>query len=130
MASSRTRRDWRRRSACFSLLSVLPVGYLLVVSLTDDEPYSAIAARCAPARASREYRTARGRHRAPGDGDRVGVGFALARVSLPRKGCCGSCSRRRVLLPPYIVGLAWTYLGAANGWLATVAGVTWFWVDL
>ncbi len=50
------------------------------------------------------------------------LGLALARISLPRKGLLRLALAAPVLLPPYIVGLAWTYLGSGSGWLARVVG--------
>jgi iron(III) transport system permease protein len=50
------------------------------------------------------------------------LGLALARTSLPRKGLLRLALAAPVLLPPYIVGLAWIYLGSGSGWLARVVG--------
>lgn len=50
------------------------------------------------------------------------LGFALARISLPRKSLLRLALAAPVLLPPYVVGLAWTYLGGSSGWVASVVG--------
>src|SRR5687768_1106482 len=50
------------------------------------------------------------------------LGIALARISLPRKGVVRLALAAPVLLPPYIVGLAWTYLGSRSGRLAAIVG--------
>jgi iron(III) transport system permease protein len=50
------------------------------------------------------------------------LGIALARISLPRKPILRVALAAPVLLPPYIVGLAWTYLGSRSGRLAAIAG--------
>ena len=50
------------------------------------------------------------------------LGIALARMSLPRKALLRLALAAPVLLPPYIVGLAWTYLGSSGGWLAALSG--------
>jgi iron(III) transport system permease protein len=53
------------------------------------------------------------------------LGLALARIPLPRKGLLRLALAAPVLLPPYIVALAWTYLGSSRGFVATVAGRDW-----
>jgi iron(III) transport system permease protein len=50
------------------------------------------------------------------------LGLALARIALPRKALMRVALAAPVLLPPYIVALAWTYLGSSRGLVATVAG--------
>jgi iron(III) transport system permease protein len=50
------------------------------------------------------------------------LGLALARISLPRKGLLRVALSAPVLLPPYIVALAWTYLGSSRGLVARLAG--------
>jgi iron(III) transport system permease protein len=50
------------------------------------------------------------------------LGIALARIPLPRKGAVRLALAAPVLLPPYIVGLAWTYLGSRSGRLAALVG--------
>ena len=50
------------------------------------------------------------------------LGLALARIALPQKGLLRLALAAPVLLPPYIVALAWTYLGSSRGLVATLAG--------
>jgi iron(III) transport system permease protein len=50
------------------------------------------------------------------------LGLLLARASLPCKTLLRVGLAAPLLLPPYVVALAWTYLGSNRGLLATVAG--------
>jgi iron(III) transport system permease protein len=50
------------------------------------------------------------------------LGLALARIALPHKSLLRLGLTAPVLLPPYIAGLAWTYLANSRGWIATIAG--------
>jgi iron(III) transport system permease protein len=50
------------------------------------------------------------------------LGLLLARASLPYKASLRVGLAAPLLLPPYVVALAWTYLGSSRGLLATVAG--------
>jgi iron(III) transport system permease protein len=50
------------------------------------------------------------------------LGLALARIDLPRKTLLRVALAAPVLLPPYIVALAWTYLGSSRGLVAALAG--------
>jgi iron(III) transport system permease protein len=50
------------------------------------------------------------------------LGVALARVTLPLKGFLRLALAMPVLLPPYIVALAWTYLGGSRGVVASLVG--------
>jgi iron(III) transport system permease protein len=50
------------------------------------------------------------------------LGLALARVSLRGKALLRVALAVPVLLPPYIVALAWTYLGGSRGLIASVMG--------
>lgn len=50
------------------------------------------------------------------------LGLFLARASLPYKALLRVGLAAPLLLPPYVVALAWTYLGSNRGLLATVAG--------
>ena len=50
------------------------------------------------------------------------LGLLLARASLRRKALLRVGLAAPLLLPPYVVALAWTYLGSNRGLLATVAG--------
>ena len=50
------------------------------------------------------------------------LGLLLARASLPYRALLRVALAAPLLLPPYVVALAWTYLGSNRGLLATVAG--------
>jgi iron(III) transport system permease protein len=106
----------------FLTCCVLPVGYLLTVSLIRADTYSALLLDA-------RQRQLLVNTAILGTGTSIvattigsALGFALARISLPRKGLVRLALTTPVLLPPYIVGLAWTYLGSASGRLATVVG--------
>ena len=106
--------------AVFVVCCVMPVGYLLVVSLSGIDASSAFVLDARQRRllfntavlglGTALLATAIG---AP-------MGLALARISLRRKALLRLALAAPVLLPPYIVGLAWTYLGSSAGWLSAV----------
>ncbi|HVH27770.1 MAG TPA: iron ABC transporter permease [Vicinamibacterales bacterium] len=50
------------------------------------------------------------------------LGVVLARVSVPYKDLVRLALAAPVTLPPYIVGLAWIYVGGSRGILATLVG--------
>jgi iron(III) transport system permease protein len=50
------------------------------------------------------------------------LGLALARVPLRRRALIRLMAAAPVLLPPYVVALAWIYLGSRRGLLATLTG--------
>jgi iron(III) transport system permease protein len=50
------------------------------------------------------------------------LGLMLARASLPYKAVLRMALAAPVLLPPYVVALAWTYLGGARGLVAAITG--------
>ncbi|MGH9321843.1 MAG: ABC transporter permease [Vicinamibacteria bacterium] len=50
------------------------------------------------------------------------LGIALARVPLPRKALVRLLLAAPILLPPYVVGLAWMYLGSGRGLVAALTG--------
>ena len=106
----------------FFVSSILPVSYLLAVSLTDAKTYSSILldARQRQLLANTALLGAGTAVLATAIGS--ALGFALARISLRRKALLRLALATPVLLPPYIVGLAWTYVGSANGWLTTIVG--------
>ena len=106
----------------FVVCCVLPVGYLLTVSLSSVDAFSALLLDARQRQLL--YNTA-----LLGTGTALlataigaPLGIALARIALPRKAILRLALAAPVLLPPYIVGLAWTYLGSSRGWLATLAG--------
>jgi iron(III) transport system permease protein len=95
----------------FIVCGLLPVGYLVAVSLTQFEGLSAIFLDARQRRllvntallgfGTALLATAIG----------MPLGAALARVTLPRRDLLRIGLAAPLLLPPYIVGLAWTYLG-------------------
>ena len=114
-------RDWCRRRV-FLVCCVLPVSYLLAVSLTDAETYASILldARQRQLLSNTALLGAGTALLATAIGSPLG--FALARISLRRKAVLRLALATPVLLPPYIVGLAWTYFGGTRGWLTTIVG--------
>jgi iron(III) transport system permease protein len=108
--------------AMFVVCCVLPVGYLLASSLSGINVSSALWLDARQrgllfntallGLGTALLATAIG---AP-------MGLALARISLRRKAVARLALAAPVLLPPYIVGLAWTYLGSTTGWLAALPG--------
>jgi iron(III) transport system permease protein len=106
----------------FLACCVLPIGYLLTVSLIGANTYSALLLDA-------RQRQLLVNTAILGTGTAIvattigsALGFALARISLPQKSLVRLALTTPILLPPYIVGLAWTYLGSANGRLAGVIG--------
>jgi iron(III) transport system permease protein len=107
--------------ATFVVCCVLPIGYLLATTLGSADAYAA-------ALDSRQrgllYHTA-----LLGVGTAVlataigaPLGVALARVPLPRKAVIRLFVAAPLLLPPYVVALAWTYFGSPRGPFAAFAG--------
>ena len=97
----------------FVVCCVLPVGYLLAVSLGGVDVYSAVVLDAR--QRGLLYNTA-----LLGTGTALlataagaPLGIALARMTLPRKALLRLALAAPALLPPYIVGLAWTYLGGS-----------------
>lgn len=106
----------------FVVCCLLPVGYLLAVSLTRGDAYSAIALDA-------RQRSLLSNTALLGIGTAllasalgVPLGVALARIALPRKTLFRLALSAPVLLPPYIAGLAWTYFGSSRGSLAALTG--------
>jgi len=109
----------------FAIACLLPAGYMLVAGLETGVQRSAAAAFLLDAR-QRELLT---NSALLGTGtalisSAVGVplGLALARIPLPWKPGLRLALAAPALLPPYIVGLAWIYVGGTRGPLAAVAG--------
>jgi iron(III) transport system permease protein len=107
----------------FVLCSVAPVAYLLVMSLTASDGRSSALWLDARQRGllwntgllglgTASLATAIG---AP-------LGVALARVTLPWKRSLRLALTMPILLPPYLVALAWTYLGDSRGLVALLVG--------
>jgi iron(III) transport system permease protein len=107
--------------ATFVVCCVLPIGYLLATTLGSADAYAA-------ALDSRQrgllYNTALLGVGTAALATAIGapLGVALARVALPRKAVIRLFAAAPLLLPPYVVALAWTYFGSPRGLLAAVAG--------
>jgi iron(III) transport system permease protein len=101
----------------FLACSVLPVAYLLIVSLATAEGYSAILLDVRQRGLLVNTALLGGGTALLATAIGSTLGFALGRMSLPRKGLLRLALATPVLLPPYIVGLAWTYLGSASGFV-------------
>jgi iron(III) transport system permease protein len=106
----------------FVVCCLLPVGYLLTVSLSRVDAYSAIALDA-------RQRSLLSNTALLGIGTALlataigaPLGIALARITLPRKALLRLALAAPVLLPPYIAGLAWTYFGSSRGWLTGLTG--------
>lgn len=107
--------------AAFLVCCVLPIAYLLVTTLgTSNGTYSAVGLD------RRQwgllYNTALLGIGTALLATAIGapLGVALARVPLRRKAVIRLIAAAPVLLPPYVVALAWIYLGSARGPLATL----------
>jgi iron(III) transport system permease protein len=108
--------------AVFVMCCLLPVLYLLATSLDSVDKYSAILLDTRQrglffnttvlGAGTALLSTALG---AP-------LGVALARITLPLKSLLRVALAAPVLLPPYIVALAWTYLSGSHGWVAMLTG--------
>jgi iron(III) transport system permease protein len=102
---------------------VLPIGYLLATTLgTGSSPYAAVILD------SRQrgllYNTALLGIGTALLATAIGapLGVAMARVPLHRKAVIRLVAAAPVVLPPYVVALAWIYLGSNRGVLAALAG--------
>jgi iron(III) transport system permease protein len=106
----------------FVVCCLLPVGYLLTVSLSGMDAYSAMALDAR--QRSLLYNTALLGIGTALLATAIGVplGIALARITLPGKALFRLALAAPVLLPPYIAGLAWTYFGSSRGWLTALTG--------
>ncbi|MGH9161739.1 MAG: ABC transporter permease [Vicinamibacteraceae bacterium] len=125
---------WRRQpvrtgviglaTAVFLVCCVLPIVYLLATALTDGSRTPVTSLLLDARQRGLLYNTA-----FLGVGTAlcatvlgVPLGTALARVPLRRKGFARLALAAPALLPPYIVALAWVYLGGSRGLLATAMG--------
>jgi iron(III) transport system permease protein len=107
-------------TATFLVCCVLPIGYLLTVSLSGVDAYSALVldARQRRLLSNTAFLGIGTALLATAIGTPLGI--ALARIPLHRKALLRLALAAPVLLPPYIVGLAWTYL--ASSWTYSLPG--------
>lgn len=110
--------------AAFVVCAVLPVAHLLVTALAAPGSTRSAAFLLDARRRGLLYETA-----LLGVGTALGatalgvpLGIALARVPLRRKALARLVLAVPALLPPYIVALAWVYLGGSRGLLAAALG--------
>jgi iron(III) transport system permease protein len=106
----------------FALFSLLPSVYVLVTAFADIGGLSALLLD-ARQRGLLVTTAALGVSATTVAGS-VGVplGAILARSTLPAAAAIRACLTAPVLLPPYIVALAWTYLAGHGGWISGLPG--------
>jgi iron(III) transport system permease protein len=105
----------------FLITSVLPLAYMIVTSVQDvpvtvlllEERQWTLVYNSGVLAATTSILTSL-----------IGVplGFGLARVPLPRSPVVRIALATPVLLPPYVVALAWTYIGGSAGFAAALTG--------
>jgi iron(III) transport system permease protein len=110
-------------SAVFAVCCILPVGYLLAASMWST-PATYGSVWLDARQRGLLFNTALLGTGAAIIATAVGapLGVALARVALPRKTLLRLLLTAPVLLPPYVVGLSWIYLGGSRGLVASVTG--------
>jgi iron(III) transport system permease protein len=107
----------------FAVCCLLPVAYLLTVPLRDGGVPGNVLSLDEREQALLWNTTALGIGTAMlATAIGAPLGLALARMSLRGKALLRVALAVPVLLPPYIVALAWTYLGGSRGLVASVTG--------
>ena len=122
LAFESNRRDWHRSGALCHLL-LLPVAYLFTTSLTGI--HAAAAALLLDARQrTLFYNTTLLAIGVAALSTAIGapLGITLARVPMKRKAAIRVGLAAPMLLPPYVVALAWIYLATTSGIFATFVG--------
>ncbi|MGH9201304.1 MAG: ABC transporter permease [Vicinamibacterales bacterium] len=106
----------------FIVCCVLPIGYLVTVSLTGVDAFPALLldARQRGLLLNTALLGIGAAFLATAMG--APLGLALARITLPGKALLRVALAAPVLLPPYIAGLAWTYFGSSVGWMTALTG--------
>jgi iron(III) transport system permease protein len=109
-------------AAVFVLCGVLPVAYLCTISLAEARPVASALWLDARQRALLFNTTLLGVGVAAlSAGIGVPLGVVLARVPLKRKPAIRVLLAAPILLPPYVMALAWTFAADAR-WLASLVG--------
>jgi iron(III) transport system permease protein len=107
----------------FAVCCLLPIAYLLTVPLREGTVPGNLLSLDAREQALLWNTTALGIGTALlATAIGAPLGFALARMSLRGKALLRVALAVPVLLPPYIVALAWTYLSGTSGLIAAVTG--------
>lgn len=107
----------------FAVCCLLPIAYLLTVPLREGTVPGKLLSLDAREQALLWNTTALGIGTALlATAIGAPLGFALARMSLRGKTLLRVALAVPVLLPPYIVALAWTYLSGTSGLIAAVTG--------
>lgn len=106
----------------FVVCCVLPLGYLVTVSLTDVAafPATGLDARQRGLLLNTAFLGTGTACLATAIG--APLGLALARIALPRMALLRVALAAPALLPPYIAGLAWIYFGSSVGWMTALTG--------
>jgi iron(III) transport system permease protein len=106
----------------FLVCCVLPLGYLLTRSLTQVDAYSTLMLDAR--QRGLLFNTALLGISTALFATLIGapLGILLARVPFRHKAALRLALTAPMLLPPYIVGLAWTYLGSSRGFVASLVG--------
>jgi len=107
----------------FGLCSLLPSLYVLVTALADVDGLSAMLLDARQRRLLSTTAAVGLGAMAVAAAAGVPLGAILARSSLPARGAIRAGLTAPVLLPPYIVALAWTYLAGHSGWMSGLPAV-------
>jgi iron(III) transport system permease protein len=106
----------------FGLCSVLPSLYVLATALADVDGLSALLLDARQRRLLVTTAALGLGTTAVAASVGVPLGAILARSTLPAHAAVRAGLTAPVLLPPYIVALAWTYLAGHSGWMSGLPG--------
>jgi iron(III) transport system permease protein len=102
----------------FGLCSLLPSVYVLVTALADVDGLSAVLLDARQRRLLATTAAVGLGAMAVAAAAGVPLGTILARSRLPAQTAIRAGLTAPVLLPPYLVALAWTYLAGHSGWMS------------